>query len=406
MIRLKVAFRNIFRNRGRSALSVLMVAGSVLGIIAFQGFSSHILQMLRDTTIDNQYNHIQVAMKDKWDMKPGPLKQMLLKDPKSLIQDFSNVSGVTMVSSRLSFHGLISTGETTISAQGIGYTPEKETHFKKSLSITDGRNLNEDEKYEATVGVGLKKRLNINIGDNLTVISYTLDGIINAMDLEVVGFFRVGKESVDSHVFMLPLSVAQQLLDTSYAENITLRIDDLDALNEFVPKIDARAQAISPGAQAKSWYELADHYRSVEEFYKLQNFIVEIILISLVFLSIMNSVGMSIFERTGEIGTIRALGDTPSTVVFQFLIEGALIGALGVIVGCLLSVLLSYGVHVMGFTMLLPNASFPIPIEIKIAPLGVLSAAALAIVTSVLATLLPSVRATKISIVDALRRNI
>lgn len=405
MMRLKIAFRNVARNRSRSLLSILMIAGSVLGIIAFRGFSAHILHLLKDTTIDNRYNHIQIATDEQWNLQ-GTRKQQLLKDPKPLMDRLSTVQGVTMVSARLSFFGLISNGETTISAQGVGYDPQKEVHFQRSLAIEEGHGLTAGSTKDVIVGVGLQKRLNAKVGDTLTVISYTLDGVINAVDFNVAGVFRVGTEDVDAHVFMLPLAAVQNLLDTEAVESLTVRLDNTDATDSTLPVVDKIAREMKPGSRAKSWYEISDHYRQIEQFYRVQNYVIEVILISIVLLSIMNSIGMTVYERTGEIGTVRALGEKPATIVLQFILEGAILGLMGAFAGCVLGVVASVIVKALNLKMVLPNASFPVPIQIELVPEAFIVAAGIGLVTAIVSTILPSTRATRLSIVEALRRNI
>lgn len=406
MMRLKIAFRNIVRNRGRSSIGILMIAGSVLGIVSFRGFSGHILHLLKDTVIDNRYNHIQVATQSYWNLDPGPRKLQLLSDPRPLMDRVSSVPGVTMVSARLGFFGLISNGETTISAQGVGYDPAKETHLQKSLSVEQGRGLQPGSKSDVVIGAGLQKRLNAKVGDTLTVISYTLDGVVNAADLRVAGIFRIGTEDVDAHVFMLPLASAQTLLDTDAVESVTVRLAETDATDSLLPKIDSLARSFNSDLRARSWYEISDHYRQIERFYRVQNNVIETILVSLVILSILNSVGMSVYERTGEIGTVRALGERPSTVVLQFLLEGSMLGLLGIFLGWLLSAAASLILRSLDLKMVLPNASFPVPIRIELMPQAFLVAGGIGLFAAVVATLIPSLRASRLSIVEALRRNI
>jgi putative ABC transport system permease protein len=405
-MRLKIAFRNIVRNRSRSALSIMMIAAAVAGIIAFRGFSDHIMTLLKNTTIDNQYNHIEVARNSYWDMSPGPRKNQLIDNSAQLVNSIKALPGVQMVAGRLSFYGLLSTGETTISAEGVGYDPTKEIHFQKSLVIEEGRSLSGASKTEVIVGSGLRKRLSLKVGQIVTALSYTLDGVVNAVDLTIVGIFRVGTEDVDSHVFMLPISGVQTLLDTDAVELLTIRVNQTEITDQVLPLVERAVKAISPDIHSRSWYEISDHYRQIEQFYSVQNRVVEVILVSLILLSIMNSVGMSVFERTGEIGTIRALGETRAAVVFQFTLEGALLGIFGVLGGYVLGTVLSLFLASLHLTMVLPNASFPVPILINLVPRAFVVAGIIGLVTAIASTLIPSIRASRIGVVDALKKNI
>jgi putative ABC transport system permease protein len=406
MMRFKIAFRNIFRNHNRTVLSVLMIAGAVSGIILFNGFADHILAMLKITTIDNTYNHIQVGTRSYWDMTPGNRRDQLIPDYSKVEDAISSIYGVTMVSGRMSFYGLLSTGDTTISAQGIGYDPEKETHFQQSLKILEGDFLKPREKAEVIVGVGLQKQLSLKVGQTVTALSYTLDGVVNAIDLTVVGVFQVGISEIDAHVFMLPLEAVQSLIDTTSVENLTIRIKNTEDTDKIMGEVESKIHAINPSYHAKSWYELGELYRQVEQFYKVQNRVIETILISLILLGIMNTVGMSVYERTGEIGTVRALGETERSVLLQFTLEGAILGVLGVIFGFAMGTGLSYAVSGLHLSMVLPSTSHPVPILIDRVFSAYFEAALIGFFTSVLATWLPAHRASRISIIEALKKNI
>lgn len=405
-MRAKIAFRNIFRNRSRTLLSVLMIAGAAAAIILFRGFSGYILNRSKTNAVDNRYNHIQVATQSYWDMAPGSRKKQLIPDSAILEEKISKIPDVTMVSGRMSFYGLLSTGEDTVSAQGVGYEPAKETHFQESLAILEGHPLSSNGKNEVIVGEGLQKRLSIKVGQTITALAYTLDGVINAADLEVVGIFRIGVSEVDAHVFMLPLKTVQTLLDTQQIENLTIRVKDTDETDDVLKLVETQAQTVNPSYHAKSWYELADLYRQTAAFFKMQNRVIETILISLILLGIMNTVGMAVYERTGEIGTIRALGETKKSVLIQFTTEGAIMGVMGVVLGFISAALIAAVVNKIEFKMVLPSASYPVPIKIHSFLSAYLEAGFIGLFASICATWIPASRASEIPVVEALKKNI
>lgn len=405
-MRLKIALRNISRNRSRTVLSVLMIAGAAMGIILFHGFSGYLLHRLQWSAIDNRYNHIQVATQQFWDMSPGSRKAQLIGDYPALSQKVQAIPGVTMVSGRMSFYGLLSTGDDTVSAQGMGYEPDKEVQFQKNLVVYDGKHLDPNNPNEVIVGEGLQKRLNLKVGQSVTVLAYTLDGVVNAADLEIVGFFRMGVSEVDAHVFILPLAKVQSLLDSTQIENITVRVKNTEDTDTIMQSVESAAKTLNPNYRAKSWYQLADLYRQTESFFKVQNRVIEGILITIILLGIMNTVGMTVYERTGEIGTIRALGETKRSVLLQFTLEGAILGVIGVIIGYIGGALISLIINNLGYSMVLPATSYPVPVRISTFLSAYLEAACVGLCASIGATWLPATRASKIEIVEALKKNI
>ena len=415
MMRLKVAFRNVFRNKGRSALSILMIAGAVAGIVQFRGFARDTMQALERVVIDSQYGHVQVASQAYWDNMPGERKARLLTDHEELARKIAALPGVTRVSGRLGFFGLLSNGETTVSAKVAAFDPAKEKELGASLNTLDGKLLADPDANEMIIGSGMQKQLSVKPGDTLTMLVYTFDGIVNAVDFKVTGIYSAGTEEVDNFVVMMPLKAAQLLADTPKVETLSVRaarIEDTDAVRARVEALlrsteGTGAPAAAPARlSARTWVELSELFRKVDSFYKTQNAIVEGILMVLVLLGILNTVGMTVYERTGEIGTVRALGETDRDVVLQFTLEGAILGAIGVVLGWALGLIVAVTLSSAGITMDMPGAALPIPVNIVLVPSAFITAGLVTWLTAIAATWYPSIRATRMSIVEALKRNI
>ncbi len=406
ILRLKIAVRNIIRHRGRTVVNVLMISGAVVGQVIFAGFSDYILTETRRVMIDNQFGHIQIAEKDFWDLKPGKRTNQLIANSAQLEQALSSDPDVKWISGRLTFFGLVSTGELTVSAKGMGFDPIKEVEFGRNLLVSEGEGLGADSKMDVCIGGGLRKKINVNVGDTMTVLTYTLDGVMNAMDLRVRGIIFTGNSEIDDNLFVMPLATVQNLLDTDRVELVTVRLHDTKLTDSARERLQKKATELKPSYKAKTWHELAFFFRQVEAFFKVQNFVIQIILLTLVFLGILNTIGMSVYERTGEIGTVRSLGERPSSVVRQFLLEGFLFGALGSTFGALLGWLCSLLITWMQFGMELPGTSVRIPIVINFIPGAYLEAIFISTCAAVAATWLPALRASKMSIVEALKKNI
>jgi putative ABC transport system permease protein len=306
----------------------------------------------------------------------------------------------------LSFYGLTSTGETTISAKGVGYDPKKENNFTQRLQMQSGHGLLPSSERDVIIGLGLQKKMQVEIGSSITVLGYTLDGVINAMELNVVGVFVTKNAEIDDNVFMMPLAATQVLLDTDRVEVLAIRLHETSDYLAARDRIEAMILPIDSQVQIKTWYELATLFRQVESFYKAQNLLIQAILLSLVFLGILNTIGMSVFERTGEIGTVRALGETYKSVVLQFSLEGFMLGIMGAFLGCLAALAIGTLISSLGLTMELPGSSAPFSIRINHIPSGYLKSMLTVIFGAGIATIFPAIRASKMKIVEALRKNI
>lgn len=406
MMKLKIALRNILRNKHRTILNLFMIAGGFCAIVMFQGFAERLLIDLRYSAINNQYGHLQVAKKNYWDQKAtDAAKDRIIENASEIIEKLKKIPGVEYASGRITFYGLISTGDQTISAQFVGFDPNVETRMRKGIRIREGKSFTDvDFKNNPVVGgIGIVRMLNGKVGQDLTILCHTFDGVVNAIDVNLAGVFATGLVEVDDTTIYLPLEIAQKLLDTNAVERIITLVNNDDKLPAIKNEITS---TIPDSLHVKEWTELAFLFTQVEDFYAVQNLVIEIIILLLVLLSISNTVGMSIYERTGEIGTLRAMGDKSSDIVKGFCLEGIMLGIIGSIFGSLLAVVLTYFTNFLAIPITMPGATLPLPLLIEIIPKTYFLSGLLLVITTVAATYVPSSRISRMNIVEALRHNI
>lgn len=405
-LRIKIALRNAFRNQRRSCLSVFMIASAVASIVIFEGFTYNMVEGLRETTIETQTGHIQMARKTFWEKSNLKPKQNLILDYSQFIESVKKDGRVKYVAGRLEFFGLLSKDDASISARAVTIDPGKEVSRNKYFRFKEGNALSEKHPFQVAVGSGLAKKLGIKTRDSVSLLTHTYDGVVNAMDFEVSGIFQTDISEFDDSTLLIPLETAQKLLDTQGVEQIVVGLNSSWETKDFKGFLEPKLGTLSGEVQLKTWFQLATLYKQVSIFNKLQNTIVKFILFMLVLLSIANTVGMSILERTGEIGTIRALGEQRKSIVWQFLTEGFFLGLCGAIVGGLGGALLAHLFNAMNIPVVFPGASAPIIIKIQILGTSIVKGGALGILITVVAAILPAYRAAKMNIVQALRYNI
>lgn len=405
MMRLKLAIRNITRHRLRSLLSISMIAGAVTAMILFQGFSEYSLAALKFTAAENQYGNMQIAASKYW--SPGKESRTERIFSLSKLDELkSKFPQVQQVSGRLSFFGLVSNGDLSVGGKIIGVDPVGEPSFKDSMRFPEGKFFDDIGTKEVVIGKLLAKQMNVHPGDNITVLTNTIDGVMNAMDLTVAGVFSAGLDEIDSQVMFAPLSVTQEILDTQSVDIAVLKFKELKMVDQALKEINNDLETHKTDLVARSWRELAVLYRQVEKFYEVQNTLIEAILLALMFLGILNTVSMTVVERTGEIGTLRALGESRKEIVSQFVLESVMLSFIGIVTGILFSLFMIQLVEQLKIMTEMPGASTPFQIKIYFMMSSVIYASCLASFTTITATLIPALRASRMDIVEALRKNI
>lgn len=402
-MRLKIAFRNVLRNKRRTLLNVFMIAGGVSALIVFNSFVLSVINGLRDVTIKTQTGHLQVATPGYWSKTARTPKEALLNDYTKIQKRISKHPRVKSASGRLTFFGLISKGDQSTSAQGMSFDPQMDGNLGRSYQFVSGHGFKSANAFELAIGSGLAANLGTRVGDRVTILANTYDGVVNALDMEVVGIFTTSVSSIDDRTFILPLKMAQKLLDTQRVEKIVVNLKDTeetDEVMEYLEKDLGRSMVVKP------WYEIARLYKQVAEFNRVQNVVLEVIILSLILLGILNTIGMSVFERTGEIGTVAALGERGSTIVAQFVLEGAILGFLGSVAGIGCGAILTQIINALEIHLVMPGASQPLVVNLGFYFRAFFDAALLSILAGTLAAIFPAIRASRMNIANALRHNI
>jgi putative ABC transport system permease protein len=407
-MRIKIAIRNIVRHRLRSLLSIGMIAGAVASIILFQGFSNYSLEAIKKIAAENQYGNMQIAAEKYWN--PGKESRKARMFPLDILENFKNKhTEIERISGRLSFFGIVNNNDLSVSAKMIGVDPVGEPQFKKSMRILSGNFFTDSNAKEVIVGGILAKQMNVTPGDNITVLTNTIDGVMNAMDLTVAGLYSAGIDEIDAQVIYLPLATTQIILDTPNIDLAVIKFSKLEIAEKVIKPFNTELKELkgfNVPLRAKSWRELAVLFRQVDNFYAIQNRLIEAILLALMFLGILNTISMTVVERTGEIGTLRALGESRKDIVSQFVLESIFLGLIGFISGIALSLVIINLVSAAHIMTEMPGASVPFKIIINFLFSSVVYSGCLAMFTTVFATLIPALRAAKMDIVDALRKNI
>lgn len=398
---LLLAGRNLRRQRRRALLALLIIGGGVVTFLLAGGFINWVLWSMREATIHSQLGHVQIT-------RPGYLREGL-GDPYNYLlpADMTAVTAdappyLRTATPRLSFNGLLSKGDDTVSFLGEGIDPVREAPIAKWVLIQDGEDLTASEPDSVLLGAGLAKAVGARTGDMVVLLATTAEGGINAVELRVAGLFATSTKAYDDSALRVPIEVARRLMRVEGATSWVVLLDDTERTDEALVALRSRL----PGDQFElvPWFDLADFYNKTVELFGRQVGIVRLLIALIVTLSISNTLAMAVMERTTEIGTIMALGVKRRQVLTQFILEGALLGVVGGVIGVSLGAILGTAISAIGIPMPPPpgmDVGFTGEIDVSVAlsTEGFL----LAFFTTLLASMFPAWKASRMNVVDALR---
>lgn len=402
---LTLAARNIARQRRRSAVAIGAVAFGIAALILASGFIEWIFLDFREATIKSQLGHIQIVKRGYHDAgKSNPYAYLLPDTIPELELRRSTPEEIKTVAPRLSFSGLISHGDSTISFIGDGVSPQAETAFGKGLQMTAGKNFAGDDPNAVIVGEGLARNLGISVGDRVVLLANTATGGTNAVELTVRGLFATVTKAYDDSALRMPLATARTLLRTRGSHIWIVLLNDTARTDAMVSRL--RAQLPQDQIEVVPWYQLADVYNKTATLFTRQIQGVRLIIALIILLSISNTMATSVMERIGEIGTSMALGVQRRGIMRLFLCEGVLLGCIGGMVGMLIGIALAAAISAVGIPMPPPpGMAHGFTGEVLVTWDIALQSVLLAVGTTLAASVFPAWKASRWEIVNALRHN-
>lgn len=381
---LNLALRNVFRNRRRSGITMAVIVFGAVGLILFGGYKAITFQGLRESTIRGRIGHLQIMLGDA---DVTAVRSTIERDPR-----------VQTTAAQITLMGLIGNGDKSESFMATAVEPEKDRNMKAQRMVA-GKELPSNELDAVLLGAGLAKSLNAKPGDFLTLMTTTSTGSLNAIDVRVSGIFMSGVKEYDERAVKMSIAGAQQLLQTAKVEKLLVFLHKTEDTTAVRKNLGERF----PTLTMKSWSELAPYYHQVVLLFNGIFGFLGLIVFAVVIFSVANTVVMSIFERTREIGTLMAIGTSRNRIWRMFFLEGLLIGVIGGLAGL---------VAAAGIAMLINNGNVMLPpppgytvgyrLQILLQTPILATSFAISVLTATLSSIFPALKASRMKVVDAL----
>lgn len=401
----KLAFRNIFRNRSRTALTLAAITSGITAIIVSGGFIEDTFVQLRESTIHSRLGHLQVFRQGYLEYGQRDPTRYLITQPKQVMDALRPIPHVKETMARMSFSGLANNGQADLPILGEGVEPDKEARLGTATTLVAGRALADTDEFGVVIGEGVATALQLKPGSYLSLMINTPEGALNTLEFKVVGIFRTFSKEYDDRAVRISLAAARELLFTPSVHNIVVLLDDTDATDKVTAMVKEALE--KQGYEVKVWYELADFYKKTEELYKRQLGALQFVILLMLILSVASTINMAVFERSGEFGTLQAIGLRRLAIFKLVVLENILLGFVGGILGVVVGVSIAAIISSIGIPMPPPPGSnIGYIATIRVVPGVLLAAAFIGMLATVIAAVLPGRRASRLPVVEALRHNI
>ena len=464
----KIAFRNILRNGRRSLMTTSAIAVGAVALILFGEFMAFLVTAFQTTTVE-QTGHLSVFRAGYFDFGAGNPAAYGISDYNGVIaligEDPVLKPLVTVVTPTVSLFGLAGNFDIDASKTffGVGVVPSDRDRMRQwdeyGVVRASGRVLSElgladDDPTRGVLGVGLARILGLcqrlqlrdcptppkssdsaipdapaipsdlaelaqreqdssqkaqgNPLPRIDLLAATSGGAPNVLSLYVSKAQSQGVKELDDNLVLMHLSLAQQLLygrGEKKAVGIVLQLHRSEDMGAARSRLTALFQEKQLDLEVRDFTEIQPQYNQVIGLFGAIFLFIAIVMGVIVLFTVVNTMSMSVMERTNEIGTARAMGVRRAGIRRQFLIEGWMLGVIGATCGLILAAIFAFAVNHAGLTWQPPGQAAPIPLRVMTSGIGTLIGAVwlglLAMAT--IAALIPANRAARMPVVDALR---
>lgn len=397
----KLSLKNVWRNKRRTLITTAVITVGVSMLCLAMAYIEYVKYSYSESVIHAASGHFQVMTRDSLKKEEEKTLAYGIEDWRQVAERVRRDPRVTVVTPRINFFGLGSSGEKSTAVMVQAVLPQNE--------ITMGEEYIDAKPYQALsgnaegalLGPQLAKSLNLKEGDVLTVMGTTGDGALNAMDFTVVGTYSTGVEELDKRFVLIHLSAAQQLLNSRKVERLAVGLRETRDLPAVMAAV---GRGLPSHLAMRTWREVnGDFDKVMNFFFQMIGFMMPVLML-IVWFSTMNTILMSLMERAAEFATLRAMGTSLWRMFKMLLAEGTWIGIIGILLGVGLEILLASLINHAGIMLPPPpGQTSGYLLEVRNTAGIFLFNGVVTFIVVLLSTLVPASRLFRLNIVKALR---
>ncbi|GAB4337029.1 MAG: ABC transporter permease [Desulfobulbaceae bacterium] len=409
----KIAARNLRRYKRRTILTTSLVTLGVVAVLLFIAVTGSFKAMMIGQITDSMLGHIQIHKKGYVASVDNlPLDRNLVGKQIAKVRELLDADErVEAYSMRIRLGAMFSNFAQTTNVRLNAIVPDREI---KAMPLLAGRVLErKDEqvpllkKGEILIPELLAKGLKVNTGDVVVLVANNKDGSVNGKQFVVAGVLE-GISGPGGRDGAMHLDDARELLRIEGAEvsEIAVRLKNMADLPLVAGKLREELGGVKnrmgkPVFEVHTWDQLTP-FANIVKMINLMTLFIKIMLVAIVLVSVMNVMIMAVYERINEIGTIAAIGTTPARISALFIWEGFLLGCLGSLTGTVLSYLALYIMNASHITFDFGRQK-DLLLQAEIVPGQIGFIVLLVIGISILASLQPALKASRLDPIEALR---
>jgi len=335
---LRLAWRNIWRHSRRTLIIVAAMSLGLALMMFYDGLVAGFNQAIYGNAIKVLGGNIQVhAVGYRSEASQTPL--LPLNDDGAIVKAALAQANVVAATRRITTGGLASSREGAFAVGITGIEPEKELEVNLAEQhVVAGRNLTADDGDVIFIGKGLADAMGVQVGDRITLTGRSKHEQMRRRTMTVAGIYDLGMADIEKRTIYVSLSEAQSLYDlTGQSTEVAISLKQLGQEAAVIA-------ALQPGLPGYEIESFEANYPELQSALSTKGGVMNIfsiVILMIAGIGILNLLLMAVYERTREIGVLGALGLKPRQISFLFILEGTMIGLVGVVVGIVLGLLIN-----------------------------------------------------------------
>ena len=395
----KLAWRNIWRNWRRTGIATIAIVLGLLLLVFMDGLYGGYDEAVFANAVRLYGGNLQIHALGFRD-RVHRLPLLPLEDADQVVQTVMEHPDVLLASKRIRTSGLINEHGEIYPVTITGLEPSVEAPVSLiAENIVAGRFLEDGDKDMILVGVGMAEELGVGVGDRITLAGKSKNESLRQRTMIIAGLFNLGLPDAEKNLVFISLAEAGSLFNLrDQATEVAISLHTIGVENQVISEIGPAL----PGYEVDSWLTLNPEFAQVMDLSVAATTFFGFIVVAMACIGILNIMLMAVYERTREMGVLAALGMKGRQVMWLFLLEGAMIGAVGAVGGCTLGWLamlvfnMSGGYDMSSFTSageiyaLMGDAFYA-----TIDPVSIIQMGVILVVMAVLASLIPAWQASQ-----------
>lgn len=335
----RLALNNVLLNRRRTIITIALSAFSVMFFIFYLGLLKGSFSNLYKNSLELYSGYIQITGKNYID---DPSNEHLIFNEKEVLAKLKDEQSLKNVTSRFESFALYASEENAYGAQFIGVHPSKELEMTKMpRHIKSGRYLQDDDTNGVVIGSELAKRLKIDLGGKLSVITTGTDYSFAADNLFVVGIIKTYIPEIDNYIVYINKSYFDDLMESkNIATHIILQPKDVKNSLKIVKNISKLLD--DDTLHIEDWHTYLSAMIQMEQMKLSSGSMMIALFILLIFFVVLIYTYLSVQSRIKEIGIMRAIGTKPREILIVLLYETSILALISVALGGAAGAYLTY----------------------------------------------------------------